>query len=356
VKGDYLPPGSANGDPRDPFALPGPLPSHRPFIELLPASVRRRPEAARPHWLLASALLAVTFLTTTTLGAVWILWAHPTDTTEAFPWLSPHTISYVWSNPSLIALGLSFSLPALLILLSHEMGHYLACRYYGLPATLPYFLPLPVGIGTLGAFIRIRSPIRNRRQLFDVGVAGPLAGFVVLLPFLLIGVARSEVVTVQLADEATLAAAPAQVPALLVPGRSLALEAASRWFHGPLPANAVLHLHPFALAAWFGLLVTALNLLPLGQLDGGHILYAAAGNLQRRLAWPLWIGLAVMAFFSLGWVLWLLIVLLMGLRHPPVAEETERLDPWRMALAWVALVVFVLSFMPVPLRELLLMP
>lgn len=356
MRGEYLPPPTPQGDPYDPFSTPGPPPHRRPLIELLPAAGRQSRAPGSPRWLLAGLLLAATFLTTTTLGAVWILWAHPTDTVDAFPWLSPHTLAFVWGDPSVIALGLSFSLPAMFILLCHEMGHYLACRRYGLPATLPYFLPVPLGIGTLGAFIRIRAPIRGRRQLFDVGVAGPLAGFVALLPFLLLGVARSEVVTVRAVEEAVALAAPEQAAMLLVPGRCLAIAAASRWFHGPLPENAVLHLHPFALAAWFGLLVTAMNLLPLGQLDGGHILYAAAGRLQRRLALPLWAGLGLAALYWPGWLLWCGIVLLMGLRHPPVADESVPLDRGRRVLAWVALVVFVLSFMPVPIGELLVMP
>lgn len=291
---------------------------------------------------------------------MWILWAHPTSTIDAFPWLSLHTLRTVWTEPAHVALGLSFSLPALFILLCHEMGHYLACRYYRLPATLPYFLPVPLGIGTLGAFIRIRAPIRSRRQLFDVGVAGPIAGFVALVPFLLAGVALSEPVAVErlspeaaqaVAEEAMAAGALPDVGMLLVPGRCLALELAGRAFHGPLPEGAVLDLHPFALAAWFGLLVTAMNLLPLGQLDGGHVLYATAGPVQRRLALPLWLLLGLAGLHWPGWWLWCLIVLLMGLRHPPVMEEAAPLDRRRRWLALAALAIFLLSFMPVPLDE-----
>ena len=332
-------------------AAPGPI------IELLPPPGQGVPAAPPPRWGLAVTLFVLTLLSTTTLGAVWSLWAHPTRMVDVFPWLSPHTIRSVWSDPESLRLGLSFAVPALFILLCHELGHYLACRHYRLPATLPHFLPVPVGIGTLGAFIRIRAPIQSRRQLFDVGIAGPLAGFLALLPFLLAGVAMSRPAAVAALDPAlaqTVDGGAAQVGMLLAPGRCLALELATRLFHGPLPEGTVLHLHPFALAAWFGLLVTAMNLLPLGQLDGGHVLYAAAGAVQRRLALPLWLALGLAGLYWPGWLLWCLIVLLMGLRHPPVRDEATPLDRGRLALAWVGLAVFVLSFMPLPVEEVLI--
>lgn len=303
--------------------------------------------AHRPRWLLAGVLLAVTFFTTTTLGAAWYLWSRVDVVSLIDPLLLPHTVLRVWSTPQLLRLGLSFSVPALFILFCHEMGHYLACRRYGLPATLPYFLPAPLAIGTFGAFIRIRAPIRTKRQLFDIGVAGPLAGFVALLPFLILGVARSRVIPIE-----TVPLEQNPPGLLLLPGKSLLLELGSRFFHGPLPEGTVLELHPFALAAWFGLFATALNLIPLGQLDGGHILYAATGRLQRRLALPLWLGLGLMALLWPGWLLWCAIVLFMGLPHPPVRDEEIPLDRRRRVLAWIALGVFLLSFMPVPLSQL----
>ncbi len=277
------------------------------------------------------------------------MWAHPTESTDLLPWLSPATVRAVWTDPAMLGRGLAFSGAALFILLCHEMGHYLTCRRYRLPATVPYFLPLPLALGTLGAFIRIRAAIRDRRQLFDVGIAGPLAGFVALLPFLLIGVARSEVVAVEAVPET--AAGP--LATLLVPGRCLALQLAGRLFHGPLPPGTVLHLHPFALAAWFGLLVTAMNLLPVGQLDGGHILYAVSPRAQHRLALPVWLGLAVAAWWFPGWLAWCLILLVIRLRHPPVAESGPGLGRGRRLLAAVALLIFALSFMPIPLDEIL---
>jgi membrane-associated protease RseP (regulator of RpoE activity) len=292
----------------------------------------------RPRYALAIALFVLAFLCATTLGPILLMASHANGRPNLAPILTPRVAARVWGDPALLSLGLAFSLPLLGILLAHEMGHYVACRRYGIPATLPYFLPVPAMLGTAGAFIRIKAPIRSKRELFDVGFAGPAAGFVALLPFLFLGIARSRV-----------AAIPAG-SSLLVPGRCLAIQAATLLFHRPLDAGEVLNLHPFALAAWFGLLATALNLLPLSQLDGGHILYAALGRRQRRLALPIWIALALGGTLWLGWLLWCGIVLAMGLRHPPVVDEWTPLDGKRRALAVVALVLFLLAFMPVPMR------
>ena len=330
-------------------------PARPPLIELVPApgggwAVDPRwapPRPPRRRWWLAALLFAASVFTTTTLGAVWLLWTRTDVVTAEVPLLIPATVAAVWSDPALLALGFSFSLPVLFILLCHELGHYLACRRYRLPATPPFFLPAPLGLGTFGAFIRIRAPIQGKRELFDVGIWGPLAGFAALVPFLLAGIARSH--------PSPLDAVPPEVAggSLLLPGDCLAVRLAARWFHGPLPDGTVLDLHPFALAAWFGLLATAINLLPLGQLDGGHILYAVTGRLQRRLALPLWLalGLAGLMVWS-GWLLWSVIVLFMGLYHPPLRDETTPLGTGRRLLALLALAIFVLSFMPVPVQEL----
>ncbi|MBV8201873.1 MAG: site-2 protease family protein [Acidobacteria bacterium] len=295
------------------------------------------PAAPRPpRYGLALLLFGLTFFCTTTLGPVIYAWSRDGLPEDVYPVITPRLVANVWGDAALLRTGLSFSLPVLLILLCHEMGHFLACRRYRLPSTLPYFLPLPAVLGTLGAFIRIRVPIRGKRELFDVGVAGPFAGFLALLPFLLYGVARSQPVPLRLAAGAS----------LLVPGQCLAMAMATRLFHGPLAEGMVLRLHPFALAAWFGLLATAINLLPLGQLDGGHILYAAAGRWQRRLALPLWVALALAGVMWGGWVLWCVVIFAMGLYHPPVLDEATPLDNRRRALAVAALVVLALSFMP----------
>ena len=262
--------------------------------------------------------------------------------TDLLPFLLPSVVQRVWSDPALLRIGLSFSIPALFILLAHELGHYIACRRYRLPATLPYFLPVPLNFGTFGAFIKIKAPIRSKKELFDVGIAGPIAGFVALLPFLFYGVAHSVPAPLRLSPEGTGAG-------LWHLGRCLAIQLAAWPFHGWLGNDVVLNLHPFALAAWLGLLATAINLLPLGQLDGGHILYAATGRLQRRLALPIWLALGVTGLVWRGWLLWCFIVLVIGLFHPPVADESSPLDPFRRGLAWLALAMLVLSFIPQPL-------
>ncbi|HEV2854839.1 MAG TPA: site-2 protease family protein [Thermoanaerobaculia bacterium] len=334
-------------DPRD--RRQGP-PFQHSVIELVPApgdvyeTAARRP--ARPRYGLALFLFALTFLFTTTLGPVMLVLSRTDMTTTLAPWLTPKTAVQVWQNPELLHMGLLFSLTALTILFAHEMGHYVACRRYGLPSTLPYFLPVPINFGTFGAFIKIKAPISNKRQLFDVGIAGPIAGFVTLVPFLLWGIAHSQLAPIQEVVR------PDDVlgPSLYVPGRCLAIQLATWLFHGRwLGPGMTLNLHPVALGAWLGLLATAINLLPLGQLDGGHILYAATGRLQRRLALPLWVLLGLMGYFWPGWLLWTFIVILIGLYHPPVYDESEPLDGKRRLLAWFALVMFVLSFIPVPL-------
>ena len=233
--------------------------------------------------------------------------------------------------------GLPFSIPLILILLAHELGHYLACRAYRLPATLPYFLPVPFGLGTFGAFIKIQVPIRAKHQLFDVGVAGPLAGFVVLLPVLAYGLANSEPIPLPEVEE----------PEIFL-GFNLLLYLGMELFHGGGTAGWGLSLHPAGVAAWVGMLATALNLLPLGQLDGGHILYAVAGRWQRRLAWPLLLLLVAAGFLWPVWWLWCLFVFLMGLKHPPVRDEAVPLSLGRQVLALVALGILVLCFMPQP--------
>jgi membrane-associated protease RseP (regulator of RpoE activity) len=296
----------------------------------------------------------VTLFTTTTLGPVMYQLSR-TDMTvppellvvisidqqdEPFVVLTPTSIRRVWSDPALLGSGLAFSLTALTILLAHELGHYVACRRYGLPCTVPYFLPVPLTFGTVGAFIRIYAPIRSKRELFDVGVAGPIAGFVVLIPFLVYGVAHSQPVHLSALQGPS---------SLFAPGRSLIVELLARLFHGPLGPDVYLDLHPVALGAWLGLLATSLNLLPLGQLDGGHILYSVLGRRQRWTALPLWIGLAVLGWFWPGWWAWCVIVFVIGLFHPPVRDERTPLDPKRRLLAVLALVIFVLSFMPTPL-------
>lgn len=310
-----------------------------------PLTVFEPPPLQHRPWQIALAvvLFLATLLAATTLGAIWSVATHTEDSTDLAFVLSARGVQTVWGDPSLLAAGFSFSIPLLFILLAHELGHYIPCRRYRLPTTPPYFLPVPFGLGTLGAFIKIKHPIRNRRELLVVGAGGPIAGFLALLPFLLIGIAKS---TPASYEASSLETANAW---LFLPGKSLASELVAWLFHGAAMEGAVLNLHPFALAAWVGLLATSLNLLPLAQLDGGHILYAMAGRLQHRFALPLWVALALCGFFWFGWLIWCLIVLAIGLKHPPVMDEAVALESHHRLIGWIAAVIFALSFMPVPL-------
>jgi membrane-associated protease RseP (regulator of RpoE activity) len=241
-----------------------------------------------------------------------------------------------------IVRGLWYSLTILAILGSHELGHYFACRYYDVDASLPYFIPAPLPLtGTLGAVIRIREPIPAKRMLFDIGIAGPIAGFLVAIPALFIGIAMSHVVRVP----------PDFVGVEL--GEPLLFRAVERIFWGIPPDGYSLNLHPMAFAAWFGLLATALNLFPIGQLDGGHISYAVLGR-RSTIVTFLMAGVAMaLTYFSASWIVWtgLIVVMLLALgpRHPPVFDEDVPLDRTRMWLALFALVMFVLCFTPAPI-------
>jgi membrane-associated protease RseP (regulator of RpoE activity) len=237
--------------------------------------------------------------------------------------------------------GLPFSVPLLLILGMHELGHYFVCRRYGLAATLPYFIPSPFLnlIGTFGALIRIKEPIRDKKALIDVGAAGPLTGFFVALPFLFYGVTRAKPITGLPQEGTVLFEYPMMV------------RLAQKWTGAGLYTSTGVHEHPVFMAAWFGLLVTALNLLPVGQLDGGHVLRAAVGKRQPIIS-LLVLGLAAAsAYRGLTWAVFALVTsLLVGIRHPPVDNDDEALDYGRTLLALFCLGVFLLCFSLVPIR------
>jgi len=239
--------------------------------------------------------------------------------------------------------GFWYSATILLILGCHEMGHYLACRYYNVDASLPFFIPMPLFVsGTLGAFIRIREPIPLKRMLFDIGIAGPIAGFVVAIPALFIGVAMSHVVKV-----------PPDTQGLVELGEPLLFKAAAWLSWGSLPVGYSLNLHPMAFAGWFGLLATALNLFPIGQLDGGHIAYALLGRRSVYVTYVMVLVALGLAYFSSSWLIWttltIAMLVLFGPRHPRVADEEVPLDGNRVILALVALGIFVVSFTPAPI-------
>lgn len=243
--------------------------------------------------------------------------------------------------------GPVYSACILAILGAHEMGHYLTCRYYRIDASLPYFLPAPLFLtGTLGAFIRIRQPIPGKRELFDIGIAGPIAGFLVALPILIVGVDLSERVLIE--------------PGGLWLGEPLLMQAAIWLTHGPLPEGYTIATHPMAFAAWFGLLATALNLFPIGQLDGGHISYAVLGPRSTHVTIASVVCLIGLTFVSRTWIVWavltVVMVLAFGPRHPRTVDEEEPLDSVRLWLAAFALLMFVVCFTPVPIELLDLAP
>ena len=247
---------------------------------------------------------------------------------------------------TLLLHGLWYRGTILAILGCHEMGHYLACRYYDVDASLPFFLPIPITItGTLGAFIRIREPIPKKRMLFDIGIAGPIAGFLVAVPALFIGIGISHVV---------------RLPDVMPPGSAelgepLLFQFVEKLFWGTIRDGYSLNLHPMAFAAWFGLLATALNLFPIGQLDGGHISYAVLGRRWSSNVTLLAVGAAiVLAYFYLSWRFWagLMVVMLFafGRHHPRVFDEDEPLDRARLLLALFAVAMFILCFTPAPIQ------
>jgi len=284
----------------------------------------------RERWWLHGLLLLLTFGTTTFVGASFAV--------NFRPGLLPQRGLSQAQVAELVRGALSFSLPLLSILFAHEMGHYVTCRRYGIDASPPYFLPFPSLVGTLGAFIRIRQPIATKKQLFDVGVAGPIAGFVVALPLLFWGVAHSRPNLSPVLEEGTIIF---RYPMAVTWAQQLTIG------HTFTSEQAVEH--PVFVAAWFGLFVTALNLLPIGQLDGGHALYAVLGRLQRKAAWPILGVLALLGFLWPGWWLWVVITLVIGVRHPPVLDEEEPLDATRLAVAALVLLIFLVCFAPVPI-------
>jgi len=277
------------------------------------------------------------------------------------------TIKAVIAN---VPAGLSFALSLLAILVAHEFGHYLAARYHKTAVTLPYFLPFPGSLfGTLGAFIRLKEPPRNKRVLLDIGLAGPLAGMVIAVPVLLIGLALSDLGRLPLSPAAAVGhvlegnsifylAAKYLVKGQLLPaplhygGLSPVLYWLRYFMLGlPMPYGAQdVMLHPMAWAGWAGLLVTSLNLIPAGQLDGGHVLYVLFGRKAVRL-WPvIVVSLFLMGIVWSGWFIWAVLIFLLGRTYARPRDELTPVDPRRRALAIFGLVLFVLVLTPVPLR------
>lgn len=306
---------------------------------------QQRPRTSE-RWVLHVALLVATLLTTSYAGAILAGTLQPGDLLGLFAQFAPSRDALrQWTA------GLTFSLPLIAILLSHEMGHYLTARRYGLDVSPPYFIPVPLWpsfIGTMGAFIRLRSVPSDRRQLLDVGAGGPVAGFVVALPLLAIGLSRSD----PLPGSVGLAGMVIWFGSLPVElGDSLLTLFLRHLTHGGVAAVA---LDPLGFAGWLGMMVTMLNLLPIGQLDGGHVLYAASPRWHRRLAAACWLALLLVGWFGWpGWVVWALLVLVLSrgrLAHPPVLDAIRPLPRARLWLAIAAGLIFAITFAPVPFR------
>jgi membrane-associated protease RseP (regulator of RpoE activity) len=280
-------------------------------------------------------LLLLTIATTTIAGIIYYV-----------SFLAEFSTRVVQVNPTFALNGFWYSGTLLGILGAHEMGHYVLCRRYNVDATLPYFLPTPPPpfflTGTLGAVIKIREAFPTRKILFDIGVAGPIAGFVVLVPALFYGMTLSNIVPEPTTGQ------------VLYLGEPILFKLATYTVFGTIQKGYTVNMHPMVFAAWFGMLATALNLLPFGQLDGGHITYAALGRWSTPISVAT-VGTAiVMTFVSVSWIVITVMMLVMlftlGPRHPRVLFEYEPLDARRNMIAVFALIMFILCFTPVPLQ------
>ncbi|MGH7646965.1 MAG: site-2 protease family protein [Gemmatimonadaceae bacterium] len=291
-------------------------------------------EPARERWWLHAVLFIAAIITTSVGGA---MFGGVVDPWSLATFLHPRA-------------GFAFSLPLLAILLAHESGHYVTARRYRVNASPPYFIPFPAAldlIGTLGAFIRLRSPLFDRRTLFDVGVAGPLAGIVIAIPVLLVGLHTS--IAWPGLETRAFAHQFARFngdPILI--GDSLLFMAC----RALLGIHGMIELSPLAVAGWVGIFVTSLNLLPLAQLDGGHVAFAMHPNGQRFIARAMWVALIPLGLVWHGWWFWAVLSLAIGrgrLVHPPVIAPERPLDATRQIVGWFALVLFLVTFMPLPI-------
>ncbi|MBI5888049.1 MAG: site-2 protease family protein [Deltaproteobacteria bacterium] len=275
----------------------------------------------RPKKLLPAVLFAATVITTVIAGAL-------------------YTGADILTNPYDITRGIPFSAALLVILGTHEMGHYIASRRHGVATTLPVFIPgppLPPMIGTFGAVIKLKSPIMTRDALVDIGAAGPLAGFAVALAATVIGLEYSTIIP-----------APHMEDTLAL-GNSLIFRLLTYAVVGPVPEGKEVMLHPVAFAGWIGFFVTAMNLLPIGQLDGGHIVYAIVGRRHKIFSIAMVGVLVILGILAWpGWLVWALLITIVGMWHPPVQDRQTPMDRRRKVICALSLLAFILTFMPTP--------
>jgi len=283
-------------------------------------------------------LFVVTIISTFSVGITWSISYKYADVISQNSELSIELVDSI-KDPQIIFMSMVYAVVLLTILLCHELGHFLTCRYYRINATLPYFIPAPTLIGTMGAFIKIKSPITRKRQLFDIGAAGPLAGFVLAVPTLIYGLSLSKIVP-SIPHEGS-----------IVFGEPLLLKIIGNIIFKGISEGFDLILHPIAFAGWVGILVTALNLFPVGQLDGGHISYAIFGQRTKRFVPLILVAFIVMGiFFWVGWLVWALLISFLGLKHPRIADEKVPLSSGRKFVGFLILLIFIFSFIPDPIK------
>ena len=281
----------------------------------------QRESSQRPRLLLPALLFILTIATTIIAGALQ-------------KGVNP------FQEPLRLIEGIPFSLTLLTILLTHELGHFFASRTHGVQASLPYFIPAPPPFlaGTFGAVIKTRSPIMDKRALLDIGAIGPLAGFLTSIVVTVIGLNFSTIITIPEEKE------------VLGLGSSLIFSILSYLVIGPVPEGQDILLNPIAFAGWIGFFITSLNLLPIGQLDGGHIIYAVFGKWHRLISITMIVTLTVFGIFTWqGWLFWAILVTLLGIKHPPLMDGQIALDRRRKIIGWLSLAVFVLTFIPLPI-------
>lgn len=245
----------------------------------------------------------------------------------------------IFDQPMRIIEGLPFAATLMTILLVHEFAHYIASKKNNMEATLPYFIPSPFFLGTFGAFIKIKSPIVTRKALIDIGASGPIAGFIVSVFACILGLGMSKVINLQ------------QMAGGLSLGNSLLFSFLSWATIGVTPDEYDILLHPVAFAGWIGLFITSLNLLPIGQLDGGHISFAVFGERHRQISIFMVIFLMFLGLFSWeGWALWSILMLIIGIKHPPVIYWEVPLEPKRSFISIMCLIIFIITFVPYPFK------
>ena len=282
--------------------------------------ILRIPKISRIHWI----LFLLTIFTTLFAGAIM----------EG---------AQIYSNPLEIFKGIPFSFTLLFILGTHEFGHYYYAQKHKVDATLPYFIPAPPFlflIGTFGAFIKIKSPIYRKDALLQIGAAGPIAGFIIAVPALIIGLLLSEVIEKK------------DIQGAIILGDSILMKVLTFITHPGLLESQDIMLHPIAFAGWIGLLVTMLNLLPIGQLDGGHIAYAMLGDKQNIIGKLAFLLLIPLSFFSINWLIWgiLLLLLMRSVKHPPIQDIHVPLSYKDKRIGYACLIIFILCFIPAPFK------